>query len=151
MSGGLARHHFNEQRDNPKAAVIPCGYLAPRTPGWNLLHGYEPHECHVEYARLSAHSSATNLENYIGSCKGKKIMVHTPIYSQPKGIMIPQYKERIVIPTQSVISYATISRTPSKTSLVATNFMAGRLTFSLRTTSSSEVVPSQRSTNLTTT
>ncbi len=99
MSGGLARHHFNEQRDNPKAAVIPCGYLAPRTPGWNLLHGYEPHECHVEYARLSAHSSATNLENYIGSCKGKKIMVHTPTYSQPKGIMIPQYKERIVIPT----------------------------------------------------
>ncbi|MGY5880389.1 MAG: MBL fold metallo-hydrolase [Candidatus Thorarchaeota archaeon] len=99
MSGGLARHHFNEQRNNPKAAVIPCGYLAPRTPGWNLLHGYEPHECTVEYARLSAHSSATNLEAYINSCKGKKIMVHTPTYSQPKGIMIPKYKERLVIPT----------------------------------------------------
>ncbi|TFH09818.1 MAG: MBL fold metallo-hydrolase [Candidatus Thorarchaeota archaeon] len=99
MAGGLARHHFNEQRDNPKAAVILCGYLAPRTPGWNLLHGYEPHECTVEYARLSAHSSATNLETYINSCKGKKIMVHTPIYSQSKGIMIPKFKERIVIPT----------------------------------------------------
>ena len=99
MSGGLARHHFNEQRNNPKAAVIPCGYLAPRTPGWNLLHGYEPHECTVEYARLSAHSSATNLETYINACKGRKIMVHTPVYSPPKGIMIPQYKERIVIPT----------------------------------------------------
>ncbi|MGY5873534.1 MAG: MBL fold metallo-hydrolase [Candidatus Thorarchaeota archaeon] len=99
MSGGLARHHFNEQRNNPKAAVMPCGYLAPRTPGWNLLHGYEPHECTVEYARLSAHSSATNLESFVKSCKGKKIMVHTPVYAQPKGIMIPKYKERIVIPT----------------------------------------------------
>ncbi len=99
MSGGLARHHFNEQRNNPKAAVMPCGYMAPRTPGWNLLHGYEPHECTVEYARLSAHSSATNLETYIKSCKGKRIMVHTPFISQAKGIMIPKYKERIVIPT----------------------------------------------------
>lgn len=99
MSGGLARLHFNEQRNNPKAAVMPCGYLAPRTPGWNLLHGYEPHECTVEYARLSAHSSATNLETYIKSCKGKRIMVHTPFISQAKGIMIPKYKERIVIPT----------------------------------------------------
>lgn len=99
MSGGLARHHFNEQRNNPKAAVMPCGYMAPRTPGWNLLHGYEPHECTVEYARLSAHSSATNLETYIKSCKGKRIMVHTPYFAQAKGIMIPKYKERIVIPT----------------------------------------------------
>ncbi|TFG28778.1 MBL fold metallo-hydrolase [Candidatus Thorarchaeota archaeon] len=99
MAGGLARHHFNEQRENPNTAVILCGYLAPRTPGWNLLHGYEPHECHVEYARLSAHSSSTNLENYINSCKGKRIMVHTPIYAEPKGVMIPKYKQRIIINT----------------------------------------------------
>ena len=99
MAGGLARHHFNEQRNNPKAAIIPCGYLAPRTPGWNLLHGYEPHTCAVEYARLSAHSSATNLESFANSQKGKRIMVHTPVYAPPKGIMIPKYKERIVIPT----------------------------------------------------
>ncbi len=99
MAGGLARYHFNEQRNNPKAAVILCGYLAPRTAGWNLLHGYEPHECAVEYARLSAHSSASNLESYIDSCKGKKIMVHTPVKSAPKGIMLPDYKERLVIPT----------------------------------------------------
>ncbi|TFG30923.1 MBL fold metallo-hydrolase [Candidatus Thorarchaeota archaeon] len=99
MAGGLARHHFNEQRGNPNAAVILCGYLAPRTPGWNLLHGYEPHECHVEYARLSAHSSSTNLENYVNSCKGKRIMVHTPVYAEPKGVMIPSYKQRIIIKT----------------------------------------------------
>jgi len=99
MSGGLAKHHFNEQRENSKAAVILCGYLAPRTSGWNLLHEYEPHECHVEYARLSAHSSSTNLENYINSCKGKRIMVHTPVYAEPKGVMIPKYKQRIVINT----------------------------------------------------
>ena len=99
MAGGLARHHFNEQRDNAKAAVILCGYLAPRTSGWNLLHGYEQHECHVEYARLSAHSSSTNLENYIKSCKGKRIMVHTPVYAEPKGVMIPKYKQRITINT----------------------------------------------------
>jgi putative mRNA 3-end processing factor len=99
MSGGLAKQHFNEQRDNPKAAVILCGYLAPRTSGWNLLHGYEPHECAVEYARLSAHSSSSNLERYISSCKGKRIMVHTPTFAQPKGVMIPRYNERIIIPT----------------------------------------------------
>jgi putative mRNA 3-end processing factor len=99
MAGGLARHHFNEQRNNPKAAIIPCGYLAPRTPGWNLIHGYEPHECKVEYARLSAHSSATNLETFVNSCKGKRIMVHTPAFAPPKGVMIPNYKERIVIQT----------------------------------------------------
>ncbi|MBN2228595.1 MAG: MBL fold metallo-hydrolase [Candidatus Thorarchaeota archaeon] len=99
MSGGLARQHFNEQRDNPKAAIILCGYLAPRTSGWNLLHGYEPHECAVEYARLSAHSSSSNLEAYVDSCKGKRYMVHTPVFSQPKGITIPDYKERVVIQT----------------------------------------------------
>ena len=99
MSGGLAKQHFNEQRNNPNAAVILCGYLAPRTSGWNLLHGYEPHDCAVEYARLSAHSSSSNLENYINRCTGKRIMVHTPTISQPKGMMIPKYKDRIIIPT----------------------------------------------------
>lgn len=97
MGGGLAKHHFNEHRNNPNAAVILCGYLAPRTPGWNLLHGYEPHECKLELARLSAHSSASNLQAYISSCSGKKIMVHTPTEKAPKGISIPEYRERIVI------------------------------------------------------
>ncbi len=99
MGGGLARHHFNEERNNPKAAVILCGYLAPRTPGWNLLHGYEPHQCKMDYARLSAHSSSTNLQTFINSCTGKKIMVHTPTKVAPKGIMIPEYRQRIVIET----------------------------------------------------
>lgn len=97
MSGGLARHHFREQRENPKAAVILCGYLAPRTAGWNLLHGYEPHKCRVEMARLSAHSSSSNLQEFISKCKGKRIMVHTPITKKPKGIMVPDYRERITI------------------------------------------------------
>jgi putative mRNA 3-end processing factor len=99
MSGGLARHHFKEQRSNPKAAVILCGYLAPRTPGWNLLHGYEPHSCHVQYARISAHSSAGNLKEYVSSCKGKKVMIHTPYQGVPKGIAVPEYKSRIVLKT----------------------------------------------------
>lgn len=99
MGGGLARHHFNEERNNPKAAIVLCGYLAPRTPGWNLLHGYEPHECKLEYARLSAHSSSTNLQTFINSCTGKKIMVHTPTEAAPKGVMIPEYRQRIVIKT----------------------------------------------------
>ena len=97
MGGGLARHHFNEQRNNPKAAIILCGYLAPRTPGWNLLHGYEPHECKMAYARLSAHSSSSNLQKFASSCSGKRIMVHTPTEKAPKGIIIPKYRERIVI------------------------------------------------------
>jgi putative mRNA 3-end processing factor len=97
MSGGLARYHFNEQRNNPSAAVILCGYLAPRTAGWNLLHGYEPHECKVEMARLSAHSSSTNLQEFVRACKGKRIMVHTPEAGKVKGVAIPDYKERIVI------------------------------------------------------
>ncbi len=99
MSGGPARQHFKEHRNNPDAAIILCGYLAPRTPGWNLLHGYEPHECKVEYARLSAHSSAGNLEQYVRSCSGKKVMVHTPSLETPKGIKIPGPKERIVLKT----------------------------------------------------
>ncbi|MFW9925569.1 MAG: MBL fold metallo-hydrolase [Candidatus Thorarchaeota archaeon] len=99
LGGGLARYHFNEQRDNPKAAIILCGYLAPRTPGWNLLHGFEPHKCKVQYARLSAHSSASNLQKFIDSCSGKRIMVHTPVETSPKGISLPGYRERIVIKT----------------------------------------------------
>jgi len=99
LGGGLARHHFNEQRNNPDAAIILCGYLAPRTPGWNLLHGYEPHDCKLDYARLSAHSSASNLQRYIDSCSGKRIMVHTPIEKAPKGITMPEYRERIIIKT----------------------------------------------------
>ncbi|MFX1605069.1 MAG: MBL fold metallo-hydrolase [Promethearchaeota archaeon] len=97
MGGGLARHHFNEHRNNQKAAVVLCGYLAPRTPGWNLLHGFEPHECKMEYARLSAHSSTSNLESFVNSCSGKKIMVHTPTEKAPRGIIIPEYRERITI------------------------------------------------------
>ncbi|MFW9786499.1 MAG: MBL fold metallo-hydrolase [Candidatus Thorarchaeota archaeon] len=97
MGGGLARHHFNEQRNNPDAAMILCGYLAPRTPGWNLLHGYEPHECRMEYARLSAHSSSSNLQTFVNSCSGKKIMVHTPAEKTPKGLIMPEYRERITI------------------------------------------------------
>ncbi|MBD3406929.1 MAG: MBL fold metallo-hydrolase [Candidatus Lokiarchaeota archaeon] len=100
MSGGLARHHFNEHRNNPNAAIIMCGYLATRTPGWNLINGYEPHECKVEYARLSAHSSASNLETYIRSCTGKRIMVHTPFESNIDGVKIPNYRERIVLPVK---------------------------------------------------
>ncbi|MFW9966360.1 MAG: MBL fold metallo-hydrolase [Candidatus Thorarchaeota archaeon] len=99
MGGGLARQHFKEHRKDPEAAVILCGYLAPRTPGWNLLHGYEPHDCQVEYARLSAHSSASNLEKYIKSCKGKKVMIHTPYPDAPKGIIMPGFQERIVLKT----------------------------------------------------
>ncbi|MFX1273024.1 MAG: MBL fold metallo-hydrolase, partial [Promethearchaeota archaeon] len=99
MGGGLARQHFKEHRKNPNAAIILCGYLAPRTPGWNLLHGYEPHECQVEYARLSAHSSATNLEQYIKSCKGKRVMIHTPYPDTPKGIIIPEFQGRIILKT----------------------------------------------------
>lgn len=99
MGGGLSRHHFNEHRDNPNAAVILCGYLAPRTPGWNLLYGYEPHQCKVVNARLSAHSSGTNLMKYIGSCRGKKVMVHTPHQESVKEIHIPKPRERIVLST----------------------------------------------------
>ncbi|MDF1541358.1 MAG: hypothetical protein P1Q69_20840, partial [Candidatus Thorarchaeota archaeon] len=95
MGGGLARYHFEQHRDNPDAAIIPCGYLAPRTTGWNLMNGYEPHKCHVEYARLSAHSSASNLQNYIKSCKGKKVMVHTPVVENPKNLIIPELNERM--------------------------------------------------------
>jgi Cft2 family RNA processing exonuclease len=99
MGGGLARQHFKEHRKNTEAAIILCGYLAPRTPGWNLLHGYEPHDCQVEYARLSAHSSASNLEQYIKSCKGKKVIVHTPYPDTPKGLIMPEFQERIILKT----------------------------------------------------
>ncbi len=99
MGGGLARYHFEQHRDNPDAAIIPCGYLAPRTTGWNLMNGYEPHQCHVELARLSAHSSASNLQEYISSCKGKKVMVHTPYEKSPKGVIIPELNERMIFST----------------------------------------------------
>lgn len=97
MGGGLARYHFGQHRDDPNAAVVLCGYLAPRTPGWNLLHGYEPHQCHVEYARLSAHSSSSKLVDYVRSCKGKRIMVHTPVAQAPNGVTIPSLNQRMKI------------------------------------------------------
>ncbi|MHA1247743.1 MAG: MBL fold metallo-hydrolase [Candidatus Thorarchaeota archaeon] len=97
MNGGLAREHFEQHRDNQNAAVVLCGYLAPRTPGWNLLHGLEHHGCRVEYARLSAHSSASRLQGYAHSCTGKKIMVHTPLVKEPRGVHIPAPSERIII------------------------------------------------------
>ncbi|MFW9849090.1 MAG: MBL fold metallo-hydrolase [Candidatus Thorarchaeota archaeon] len=99
MGGGHAKYHFEQHKDNPDAAVILCGYLAPRTAGWNLLNGYEPHKCHVEYARLSAHSSSSKLHEYITSCKGKKVMVHTPAREIPKGVLIPKLNEKLTIST----------------------------------------------------
>ncbi|MFW9908498.1 MAG: MBL fold metallo-hydrolase [Candidatus Thorarchaeota archaeon] len=99
MGGGLTRYHFEQHRNNKNAAVIPCGYLAPRTPGWNLVNGYEPHECQVQYARLSAHSSASNLDGFVKSCKGKKIMVHTPAEKPPKGLTMPLLNQRITLAT----------------------------------------------------
>ncbi|UCE11244.1 MAG: MBL fold metallo-hydrolase [Candidatus Thorarchaeota archaeon] len=97
MGGGLARHHFKEHQNDPRAAVILCGYLAPRTPGWNLHNGYEPHSCRVQYARLSAHSSASNLERYIKSCKGKRVMLHTPHEGRPRGVTIPERASKLVL------------------------------------------------------
>ncbi|MHA1958593.1 MAG: MBL fold metallo-hydrolase [Candidatus Thorarchaeota archaeon] len=97
MGGGLARHHFKEHQNNPEAAVILCGYLAPRTPGWNLHNGYEPHSCRLEYARLSAHSSASNLERYVKSCDGKRVMLHTPYEGTPKGVIVPERGSKIVL------------------------------------------------------
>ncbi|MHA1904887.1 MAG: MBL fold metallo-hydrolase [Candidatus Thorarchaeota archaeon] len=100
MGGGLARHYFNEHRNNPDAAVILCGYLAPRSPGWNLINGHDSHICHVDYARISAHSSASNLQQFVKSISGKKIMVHTPYIGSQKGLIIPDLTSRIVIPTK---------------------------------------------------
>lgn len=97
LDGGFAKMHYNEHRHNPDAAVILCGYLAPRTTGWNLLHGHEAHKCAVEYARLSAHSSASRLTEFVASCTGKKAMVHTPIKKTGGDILLPQYRERIVL------------------------------------------------------
>ena len=99
MGGGLARQQFEEHRNNPEAAVVLCGYLAPRTPGWNLLHGFEKHQCRVEYARLSAHTSSSRLQEWVHSCTGKRIMVHTPTADPQPGVMIPRYMERVVLPT----------------------------------------------------
>ncbi|NWF95901.1 MAG: MBL fold metallo-hydrolase [Candidatus Thorarchaeota archaeon] len=97
MAGGLARQFFNEHRDNKEAAVVLCGYLAPRTPGWNLLHGYEKHQCRVEYARLSAHSSSTRLQEWVRSCTGIKVMVHTPERTPPDGVTVPSQGQRITL------------------------------------------------------
>ncbi len=96
LNGGPAKQHFEEHRENPEAAVILCGYLAPRTPGWNLLYGFEPHLCRVEYARLSAHSSSSRLGEFIRSCTAKKIMVHTPAQGAPDGVLIPAPSQRLV-------------------------------------------------------
>ncbi|TFF91283.1 MBL fold metallo-hydrolase, partial [Candidatus Thorarchaeota archaeon] len=97
LDGGFAKMHYDEHRQNPDAAVILCGYLAPRTTGWNLMHGHETHTCAVEYARLSAHSSASNLAEFVGSCSGKKIMVHTPTKKVSGDVLLPEYRERIVL------------------------------------------------------
>jgi putative mRNA 3-end processing factor len=99
MGGGLAREHFEEHRNNPQAAVVLCGYLARRTPGWNLLWGHEKHACRVEYARLSAHTSSTKLQGWVASCSGKKVMVHTPVGEPPIGITIPAHSTRIILET----------------------------------------------------
>ncbi len=99
MGGGHARNFFNMYRDDPKAAVILCGYLAPRTPGWNLANGHEPCKCHVEYARLSAHSSGSNLEQYIDSCDGKRVIVHTPVEKITKKLTMPEFGSRIILKT----------------------------------------------------
>ncbi len=95
MAGGLAREFFNRHRDDPEAAVVLCGYLAPRTPGWNLLHNYEPHRCRVEYARLSAHSSSSGLQQWAKECTGKTVIVHTPVRLPPQGLVLPYYRQRL--------------------------------------------------------
>ncbi len=95
MAGGLAREFFNIYRDSPDAAVVLCGYLARRTPGWNLLHGHEHHRCRVEYARLSAHSSSSRLQQWVAACTGKTVMVHTPIREPPSGVILPHFRQRL--------------------------------------------------------
>ncbi|MFQ5979611.1 MAG: MBL fold metallo-hydrolase [Candidatus Heimdallarchaeota archaeon] len=78
LQGGASRELLEKTRDDPKTSVVLCGYLAPRTLGFDLRSGRASsfYSQNVAYARISAHTSPKPLNQFIDSLTGEKYIVH---------------------------------------------------------------------------
>ncbi|MFX0115263.1 MAG: MBL fold metallo-hydrolase [Candidatus Hodarchaeota archaeon] len=88
LQGGVARELVNKTRDDPKTAVILCGYLAPRTLGSDLRNGRARsfYSQNIVYARISAHSAPKPLDKFIDTLEGEKYAVHVGAISGLKPV-----------------------------------------------------------------
>lgn len=99
LQGGTARTLLEATKDDDTTGVILCGYQAPNTLGYALKTGHpvalQRYHQQIFDAKVSGHSSAHELDNFIMSLKGKKIMIHTPkntkLKPEHKNVVIPRH------------------------------------------------------------
>lgn len=79
---GPSRALLDFSANDPETAVIFCGYQAPGTLGFHWLQGNsaicKKYKQSVARVKFSGHTNGANLDKFIDSQSGKKIMVHTP-------------------------------------------------------------------------
>ena len=105
LQGGTARVLLDATRDDEDTGVILCGYQAPNTLGFALKSGHpialQNYHQKIYNAKVSGHSTAFELDNFIAELSGMKIMVHTPKgtkrKSKHKDLLIPRYLETVEI------------------------------------------------------
>jgi putative mRNA 3-end processing factor len=98
LQAGTSRNLFEFSSDDPKTSVILCGYQAPNTFGYHLLNQNQyllsKYRQQIHRVKMSGHSTAETLNNFISTVNGNKIMVHSPNDARENAtksdIIIPQ-------------------------------------------------------------
>lgn len=81
LQAGTSRNLFEFSKDDDKTTVAFCGYQAPNTLGYHLLNGnkhLKGYKQNMVRVNFSGHTDGKNLEKFMDSQIGEKIMVHTP-------------------------------------------------------------------------
>lgn len=104
LQAGTSRNLFEFSKDDDKTTVAFCGYQAPNTLGFHLLNGnkhLKGYKQNVVRVNFSGHTDGKNLEKFMDSQIGEKIMVHTP-----EGAYESLKKDEISVPSSFSRKYS---------------------------------------------
>ncbi len=82
LQAGTSRQILDKTKDDDDVGVVFCGYQSPNTFGYHLLNGNprlrEEYKQQIYKIKLSGHSTADSLDNFLGGISGRKTIVHSP-------------------------------------------------------------------------
>jgi len=82
LQAGTSRQILNSTKDDDDVGVVFCGYQSPNTFGYHLLNGNPSlkaeYKQQIYKIKLSGHSTADSLDDFLGGVNGRKAIVHSP-------------------------------------------------------------------------